>query len=86
MYGGPGKNTYTGGPYIDVIFADTAEADGGAKEVINAGAGNDGIEANDGLPDQIKCGDGTDTVDNDSVDSVSADCENKNVIFPAGSY
>ncbi len=50
---------------------------GGAKEVINAGAGDSSIFADDGVPDQIKCGEGHDGVIADrSVDSVSADCEN----------
>ncbi len=81
MFGGPGKNTYTGGPNGDAIYANVDEANGGAKEVINAGAGNDSIYADEGLPDQIKCGDGNDTVladYPDSVDSVSADCETVN--------
>ena len=86
MIGGTDKNTYTGGPNTDIIYANVDEANGGAKEVINAGAGNDRIYAVDSLPDKIKCGDGdNDTVfadydpaDADSVDSVSADCENVN--------
>lgn len=83
--GGQGKNTYTGGPESDVIHAVTTEPEQGAKEVINAGAGNDTIFTDDSMPDQIKCGEDTDggdidTLHVDLVDSVPADCEN--VVYP----
>ena len=70
------QNTYTGGPHNETFAASFTAANGGAKEVIDAGAGDDGIFADDGVPDQITCGDGNDTVDADSVDSVASDCEN----------
>ena len=47
---------------------------GGGSDILDGGNGDDTIVARDGLPDQINCGAGTDTVTADAVDS-TVDCE-----------
>ncbi len=46
---------------------------------IDAGAGDDVIDARNGDSDRITCGDGDDAVQADAVDSTAADCESVTV-------
>ena len=49
---------------------------GGGRDVIRAGAGNDLVVAEaDGVPDDVACSTGIDTVTADLVDAVASDCE-----------
>jgi RTX calcium-binding nonapeptide repeat (4 copies)/Putative metal-binding motif len=59
----------------DVVTAD------GAANIISTGAGDDTINARDGVADAILCGDGTDTVHGDAVD-VLAGCEIPDLLVP----
>ena len=72
-----GPDTVAGGAHDDSLHGgtgdDTLNGNGGG-DVLNGGAGNDTIQARDGLVDRIDCGDGTDTVVADAVDSV-VNCE-----------
>jgi hypothetical protein len=59
--------------------ADLIRADEGGADTVNAGSGDDVIDAHDdpGI-DTIDCGDGIDTVDFDAgVDVVADNCENR---------
>ena len=87
ILGGPGADRLTGGPAADQLSGDDGDdvlAGGGADDVLIGGlgadelsgdAGGDDIRARDGIQDLVRCGDGADRVDADTVDEVSADCE-----------
>ncbi len=60
----------------DVVTAD------GAANTISTGAGDDTINARDGVADAILCGDGADTVHGDPVDVLAA-CEIGDLAAPA---
>ena len=72
-----GPDTLVGGAHDDSLHGgtgdDTLNGNGGG-DVLNGGAGNDTIQARDGVVDRVDCGDGTDTVVADAVDSV-VNCE-----------
>jgi Ca2+-binding RTX toxin-like protein len=55
---------------------------GGGENDINAGPGNDVIDARNGQQDTIDCGDGVDTVIVDSQENGVFNCEN--VVYPPG--
>ncbi len=87
MLGGPGADTLTGGPADDQLSGDDGDdalAGGeGADAVIgglgidelSGGGGDDDVRARDGLQDVVRCGDGVDSVDADTLDDVGPDCE-----------
>jgi hypothetical protein len=60
MRGGAGEDRLTGGPNSDVI---------------NGENGDDRVFSNEGIPDTVLCGNGTDTVFADLKDTATADCE-----------
>ena len=68
-----GNDVLTTGGLPDVVFGGVGNdtLDGGAgRDVLDAGAGNDTVNARDGEADTIACGDGSDTVVADAVDTV----------------
>jgi hypothetical protein len=87
MLGGPGADRLTGGPAIDQLSGDDGDdvlaGDAGGDVVIgglgvdeiNGGAGDDDVRARDGIQDVVRCGDGDDRVDADTLDEVGGDCE-----------
>ncbi|MEA2230220.1 MAG: hypothetical protein QOD83_36 [Solirubrobacteraceae bacterium] len=87
LLGGPGADRLTGGPAADQLSGDDGDdvlAGGGGSDVVigglgvddvSADAGNDDVRVRDGIQDVVRCGDGTDSVDADSLDEVNADCE-----------
>ena len=87
LLGGPGADRLTGGPAADQLSGDDGDdvlAAGGGADVVVGGlgvdevggdAGNDDVRVRDGIQDVVRCGDGADSVDADTLDDVSADCE-----------
>jgi Ca2+-binding RTX toxin-like protein len=80
LNGGNGNDTITGGPGKDAIVGDATA--GYCTLIGSFGScktpwGNDTINAQDGEPDNIDCGPGTDTANVDAVDVV-ANCETVN--------
>lgn len=68
-----GNDVLTTGGLPDVVFGGIGNdtLDGGAgRDVLDAGAGNDTVNARDGEADTIACGEGSDTVVADAVDTV----------------
>ena len=70
MDGGEGNDAVSGGGGDDLVSGGL-----GADE-LDGGAGSDRLVARDGLTDVVRCGDGADVVDADTLDTVTADCEN----------
>ncbi|CAA9533661.1 MAG: Alkaline phosphatase [uncultured Solirubrobacteraceae bacterium] len=87
LLGGDGADTLRAGPADDTLAGDagddTLTAGGGRDtlmgglgiDALDAGAGDDAIRVRDGLADTVRCGDGSDTVDADTLDEVAGDCE-----------
>ncbi|HEX8159784.1 MAG TPA: hypothetical protein VF526_20575 [Solirubrobacteraceae bacterium] len=87
LLGGPGADRLAGGPAADQLSGDDGDdvlAGGGGGDVIIGGlgvddvtgdAGDDDIRVRDGIQDVVRCGDGADSVDADTLDEVNADCE-----------
>ena len=87
LLGGAGADRLTGGPAADQLSGDDGDdvlAGGGGADIMLAGlgadelsgdAGDDDLRVRDGIPDRVRCGDGSDTVEADTVDEVAADCE-----------
>ena len=69
LSGGEGNDALQGGGGDDVLSGDQG------ADVIEGGPGGDRIAARDGAGDEVTCGDGTDTVDADTLDIVTLDCE-----------
>ena len=69
LSGGEGNDTLDGGGGDDVISGDQG------VDSLAGGPGADGITTRDGEPDRVACGDGADTVDADTLDTVAVDCE-----------
>ncbi len=67
-----GGDTVQGGDNNDTIDVTGAST---ATDTVDAGNGDDSIFANDGNPDALTCGAGTDQVDTDSSDTIGVDCE-----------
>jgi Thrombospondin type 3 repeat len=99
MLGGPGADTLGGGPAGDELRGDEGNddlnggegddaVDGGAgTDKLDGGPGGDSLLSRDGLSESVSCGDGTDSVDADTVDDVALDCESVSRTFtppPAG--
>jgi hypothetical protein len=67
--GGDGNDGLAGGDGDDSM-------DGGlGSDSLDGGPGADTLISRDGLADVVRCGDGDDIVDADTLDEVSADCE-----------
>jgi len=64
LAGGPGRDRLDGGPDADRLLGQE-DAD-----VYLAGAGDDSVDARDGVPEEIDCGPGTDIADVDLKDTV----------------
>jgi Ca2+-binding RTX toxin-like protein len=87
LLGGPGADRLAGGPAGDQLSGDDGDdvlaGEGGADLLVGgdgaddvAGdAGGDDVRVRDGIRDDVRCGDGADSVEADSVDAVAADCE-----------
>ena len=69
LSGGEGNDILQGGAGHDVLLGDQG------ADVIGGGAGADRIQTRDGEADRVTCGDGLDTVDADTLDTVALDCE-----------
>lgn len=91
LYGFGGSDLLVGGDASDYIFAEEfrtrpghpgiARSTNPGTDTVSAGGGGDHIEAVDGRRDVIDCGGGKDAVWFDErLDTVSADCELRNVI------
>jgi hypothetical protein len=68
--GGEGNDAVSGGGGDDVVSG------GVGTDELDGGPGSDRLVARDGLTDVVRCGDGADVVDADTLDSVAGDCEN----------
>jgi Thrombospondin type 3 repeat len=77
LSGGEGNDALDGGGGDDVMSGDQG------LDALAGGPGSDRIAARDGEVDSVNCGDGGDTVEADTVDSVAADCENVARAFTA---
>lgn len=91
LYGGPAADTLIGGAGDDTINAD-GPAGGGPDTIYgddlagcgyyDCSVGNDTINADDGIKQQISCGPGADVLNADALDTVAADptqaCETVN--------
>lgn len=87
VLGGPGADKLTGGPAADQLSGDDGDdvlAGGAANDVLigglgvdelDGGAGDDDVRARDGIQDLVRCGDGDDKVDADTLDEIAGDCE-----------
>ena len=87
LLGGPGADRLTGGPADDQLSGDDGDdvlAGGAGADVaiggpgldeVSGDAGDDDIRVRDGIQDVVRCGDGDDKVDADTLDEVGADCE-----------
>lgn len=87
LLGGPGADRLTGGPANDQLSGDDGDdllAGGGGADVavgglgfdeVGGGAGDDDVRVRDGIQDVVRCGEGTDAVDADTLDEVAGDCE-----------
>ena len=62
VWGGAGAETLRGGEGNDVVTA------GAGADTVDAGSGDDQIDARDGAFDVVACGDGTDSVQSDTMD------------------
>ena len=72
-----GVDTITGGAASDVLYGGSGNdvvTGGAGVDILGGGSGDDTINSRDGFADVVSCGDGTDTVVADAVDSLS-DCE-----------
>ncbi len=87
MLGGPGADRLTGGPAADQLSGDDGDdtlAGGAGADVLVGGLGvdevdggpdGDDVRTRDGIQDVVRCGDGDDSVDADTLDEVAGDCE-----------
>lgn len=87
LLGGSGADRLQGGPAPDQLTGDDGDdtlAGGAGNDILIGGlgadelsgeAGDDDVRARDGIQDLVRCGDGTDRADADTLDEVDADCE-----------
>jgi len=87
LLGGQGADELRSGPAADTLAGDAGDdtlvAGDGADTLtgglgvdgLDGGAGDDQLRARDGLGDRVRCGDGADRVDADTLDDVAGDCE-----------
>jgi Ca2+-binding RTX toxin-like protein len=86
LRGGTGNDTIIGGAGSDALFGDAGndQLDGETGiDSFDGGAGSDDIRSQDGNPETVTCGTGTDDVVADTSDTLNADCERRD--GPAGS-
>jgi hypothetical protein len=70
VYAGPQRDVVRGGTGDDTLTGNAG------RDTLLGGAGDDAVAAADGgVPDEIACGDGYDTVKADLVDVTAEDCE-----------
>ena len=69
LSGGEGDDVLDGGEGDDAINGDVG------ADTVDGGPGADWLISRDGLADIVRCGDGVDVVDADTLDDVAADCE-----------
>jgi hypothetical protein len=67
--GTAGVNLITAGPGADTINP------GAGNDLVSAGDGGDVIDTRDGYEDRVTCGNGNDSVQADTLDSLGDDCE-----------
>lgn len=72
LLGGPGVDTLDGEGGLDQLVDD----DGTPGDTLNGGDESDWISSLDGAADTITCGDGSDFVYADDIDTIAPDCEN----------
>jgi hypothetical protein len=76
LRGGPGKDILSGGPGNDRMAGGAGENQLNMANGVEQGSpGNDVINARNGVPDQIDCGAGNDTVYVDRAEEGVYDCE-----------
>ena len=87
LLGGPGADRLTGGPAVDQLSGDDGDdvlAGGGGGDVLLGGlgtdqvsgeGGDDDLRVRDGIQDVVRCGEGSDRVEADTLDDVDPDCE-----------
>ncbi len=85
--GGDGADRLRTGPAADTLLGDAGDdgliAAGGddtlegglGVDALDSGPGDDTVRVRDGLADSIRCGEGADRVDADTLDEVATDCE-----------
>ena len=95
LLGGEGADALRAGPLDDTVAGDAGDdeliAAAGADSVIgglgvdsvDAGPGDDRIQVRDGLADTVRCGEGADRIEADTLDDVAPDCEFVNRIATA---
>jgi len=67
--GGDGNDRLSAGGGNDIVIG------GAGADDVDAGPGNDTLRTRDGEEDTVRCGDGVDSIDADTVDKLAADCE-----------
>lgn len=77
LVGSPGPNHLSTGNDDDTLTG------GPGADVLSSGAGDDTVDARDGQPDRVDCGEGTDTVLADDIDQVADSCERPGTAPPA---
>ena len=78
VVGGAGNDWLDGGEGDDELLGDAGHdhlIGGSGTDALSAGPGEDLVESGDGVPDVVACGDGSDTVRADAIDTFGADCE-----------
>lgn len=87
LLGGEGADRLRSGPADDTLSGDAGDdtlasaggrdtlAGGLGVDVLDAGPGDDTLRVRDGLADTVRCGEGEDAVDADTLDEVAGDCE-----------
>jgi Ca2+-binding RTX toxin-like protein len=81
--GAGGGDTLVGSAAINILGTaggNDVITGGGGADVLTSDAGNDTIQARDGYADRVDCGAGVDTALADTLDQVSPNCENVQVV------
>jgi hypothetical protein len=78
LSGGEGNDAVDGSGGDDVLSGDQG------SDTLAGGLGSDRIAARDGEADSVSCGAGDDTVDADTLDQLTSDCENVTRTATAG--
>jgi Ca2+-binding RTX toxin-like protein len=84
--GGPGDDHLNGGAGNDYLAGGDGndQIDGGdGTDTLDAGSGDDTLLTVDAFADESACGDGSDLVTEDTLDTADPDCETVNVPKPA---
>lgn len=85
LFASSGPDTLVGGPGSDTLFHGVSTNDK-STDLLVGGNGNDFFSSEDkfNVRDVVRCGNGRDVVFADNSDSVSADCEEVNVVDLSG--